>query len=323
MRTPRGYVHWGATSQDMIDTATMLDLRAAIDVLLPISTAPSLAFAALARTAPRHADGGAHLAAACAADAVRTEARRLCRGARVARATRLKRLRSEALVLQFGGAAGTLAALGDKGLECRGATRRKSSNLPLPEAPWHTHRDRLAEVGIAFAILAGTCGKIARDVSLLMQTEVGEAFEPAGARPRRLLDDAAQAQSGRGCRGACRARRSRRNLAATILAAQIQEHERSAGAWAAEWPTFPGAALVTSGALGRDRRHRRRPRSRCRAHARQSRHHARTDHGGSGVDGARRKNRQSATRTSWSRRRARRPSPKTTSRATFCCKTMP
>ncbi len=91
---------------------------------------------------------------------------------------RLRRLRREALVLQFGGAVGTLAALNDRGLDV--AERLAALlDLPLPESPWHSHRDRLAEVASAFAILTGTCGKIARDVSLLMQTDVGEAFEPA------------------------------------------------------------------------------------------------------------------------------------------------
>ena len=91
---------------------------------------------------------------------------------------RLARLRREALALQFGGAAGTLAALGDRGF---GVAERMAAllDLQLPDAPWHAHRDRLAEVAGAFAILAGTCGKIARDIALMMQTEVGEAFEPA------------------------------------------------------------------------------------------------------------------------------------------------
>ena len=97
-----------------------------------------------------------------------------------ARASGCAACAAEALVLQFGGAAGTLAALGDRGLDV--AERLAALlDLPLPDAPWHSHRDRLAEVAAAFAILAGTCGKIARDVALLMQTEVGEAFEPAAA----------------------------------------------------------------------------------------------------------------------------------------------
>jgi 3-carboxy-cis,cis-muconate cycloisomerase len=105
--------------------------------------------------------------------------------------TRLKRLRAEALALQFGGAAGTLAALGDKGLVVAEQLATELE-LPLPEAPWHTHRDRIAEAASVFAILAGCCGKIARDVSLMMQTDVLRAL---GRRPRRLIHHAAQAQS--------------------------------------------------------------------------------------------------------------------------------
>src|ERR1700716_4586423 len=92
---------------------------------------------------------------------------------------RLQRLRSETLALQFGGAAGTLAALGDKGLVVAERLAQELK-LPLPDAPWHTHRDRIAEAASVFAILAGTCGRIARDIQLMMQTDVAEAFEPAG-----------------------------------------------------------------------------------------------------------------------------------------------
>src|SRR5215469_2871211 len=91
---------------------------------------------------------------------------------------RLRRLRKEALVRQFGGAVGTLATLNDKGLDV--AERLAALlDLPLPEAPWHSHRDRLAEVASAFAILTGSCGKICHDIALLMQNEVAEAFETA------------------------------------------------------------------------------------------------------------------------------------------------
>jgi 3-carboxy-cis,cis-muconate cycloisomerase len=160
---------------------------------------------------------------------------------------RLLRLRRETLALQFGGAAGTLAALGDQGLQV--AERlAEALELPLPEAPWHTHRDRIAEAASVFAILAGSCGKIARDVQLMMQTDVGEAFEPAGegrggssTMPHKRNPVAAATALG--------AATMAPNLAATIFAAQIQDHERSAGPWHAEWPTLPALLLVTSGAL--------------------------------------------------------------------------
>jgi 3-carboxy-cis,cis-muconate cycloisomerase len=240
------YVHWGATSQDIIDTAQVLELAAVIDVLLADLDRAVKGFAALAqrhRTAPvagrtwlQHAlpiPFGLKLAGY---------------GAALARSrARLIRLKRENLVLQFGGAAGTLAALGNAGLAVaeKLATELK---LPLPDAPWHGHRDRLAEIAAALAILAGSCGKLARDVTLLMQTDVAEAFEPA-APGRGGSSTMPQKRNPVAAPIALAAATMAPNLAATILAAQVGEHERSAGAWHAEWPAFPALALVTSGAL--------------------------------------------------------------------------
>jgi 3-carboxy-cis,cis-muconate cycloisomerase len=241
-----GYVHWGATSQDIIDTALVLELRAAIDALIADLNRAIEGFTALAgrhrrtpavgRTWLQHAlpmPFGLKLAGYAAALARSRE--------------RLRRLRREALMLQFGGAVGTLAALNDKGLD---VSERLAAllDLALPEAPWHSHHDRLAEVASAFAILTGTCGKIARDVSLLMQTDVAEAFEPAApgrggssTMPHKRNPTAAAA--------ALAAATIAPNLLATIMAALVQEHERALGGWQAEWPTFPALALVTSGAV--------------------------------------------------------------------------
>jgi 3-carboxy-cis,cis-muconate cycloisomerase len=118
----------------------------------------------------------------------------------------------------------------------------------LPEAPWHSHRDRLADVASALAILAGTCGKIARDVSLLMQTEVGEAFEPAG-QGKGGSSTMPHKRNPVGASSALACAAMAPQLAATILGAMVQDHERAAGTWPAEWPTFPALLLVTSGAL--------------------------------------------------------------------------
>jgi 3-carboxy-cis,cis-muconate cycloisomerase len=241
-----GYVHWGATSQDVIDTALVLELRAAIDALSADLNKAIEGFTTLAgrhrrtpavgRTGMQHVlpmPFGLKLAGYAAALARSRE--------------RLRRLRREALMLQFGGAVGTLAALNDKGLD---VSERLAAllDLPLPEAPWHSHRDRLAEVASALAILTGTCGKIARDVSLLMQTDVAEAFEPAApgrggssTMPHKRNPTAAAA--------ALAAATIAPNLLATIMAAQVQEHEGALGGWQAEWPTFPALALVTSGAV--------------------------------------------------------------------------
>ena len=266
-------MHWGATPQDLIDSALMLELRAGIDALITdlnnaIDGFTAIAgrhrrTAAVARTSLQHAlpmPFGLKLAGYAAALARSRE--------------RLRRLRKEALVLQFGGAAGTLAALGENGLA---VTDRLAAllDLPAPDAPWHAHSDRLAEIASALAILTGTCGKIARDVALLMQTEVGEAHEPRALAHRRS-------------RSACRtsAARTRRrigiaaatiapNLLATIIAGQVQEHERGLGGWQAQWHAMPALLLVTSGALAAIAEHGARARNRCRAHAQQSRRRAR------------------------------------------------
>jgi 3-carboxy-cis,cis-muconate cycloisomerase len=240
------YVHWGATSQDVIDTATMLTLRAAIDALLGDLDRAIAGFAGLAR---QHRD------TAMVARSWLQHALPMPFGLKLAEyasalhrsRTRLHRLRSEGLALQFGGAAGTLAALGDKGLLVAEKLAQELQ-LTLPEAPWHTHRDRIAEAASVFAILTGSCGKIARDVSLMMQTDVAEAFEPSGegrggssTMPHKRNPVAAAT--------ALAAATMAPNLAATIFAAQVQDHERSAGPWHAEWPVMPMLQLVTSGAL--------------------------------------------------------------------------
>jgi 3-carboxy-cis,cis-muconate cycloisomerase len=160
---------------------------------------------------------------------------------------RLRRLRGTALVLQFGGAAGTLAALDRRGLEV--AERLAALlDLPLPDAPWHSHRDRFGETASDLAILAGTCGKIGRDVALMMQTEVGEAHEPA-APGRGGSSSMPQKRNPTASAAAIAAAHLAPHLAATILSAAVQEHERAAGAWAAEWPTFPALLLAVSGGL--------------------------------------------------------------------------
>ncbi|MEA2910828.1 MAG: 3-carboxy-cis,cis-muconate cycloisomerase [Bradyrhizobium sp.] len=240
------YVHWGATSQDVIDSAAMLTLRAAIEALLSDIDRAIAGFAKLARkqrdtpmvarTWLQHAlpmPFGLKLAEYAAA----------LHRSRV----RLLRLRNEGLALQFGGAAGTLAALGDNGLMVAEQLAQELQ-LPLPEAPWHSHRDRIAEAASVLAIVAGTCGKIARDVQLMMQTDVAEAFEPSGegrggssTMPHKRNPVAAAT--------ALAAATMAPSLAATIFAAQVQDHERSAGPWHAEWPTLPTLLLVTSGAL--------------------------------------------------------------------------
>src|ERR1700723_4034318 len=238
------YVHWGATSQDVIDTAGMLTLRAAIDALLPDLDRAIAGFAKLARQ---------HRATAMVARTWLQHALPMPFGLKLAEYAaalhrsrgRLQRTRKETLALQFGGAAGTLAALGDNGWRVAEKLAQELE-LPLPDAPWHTHRDRMAEAASVLAILAGTCGKIARDVSLMMQTDVAEAFEPSGegrggssTMPHKRNPVAAPT--------ALAAATMAPGLAATMIAAQIHDHERSAGPCHADWPAFQNLLPVTSG----------------------------------------------------------------------------
>lgn len=240
------YVHWGATSQDIIDSATMLMLAAAIEALIGDGKRAIAGFATLAR---------AHRQTPVVARTWLQHALPMPFGLKLAEYAaalhrsreRLLRLKREALALQFGGAAGTLAALGADGLNVS-MRLAEILRLPLPDAPWHTHRDRVAEIASVLAILTGTCGKIARDVSLLMQTDVGEAFEPSGAG-RGGSSTMPHKRNPVACAAALAAATMAPQLAATMLAAQVQEHERSAGPWHAEWPTLPTLLLVTSGAL--------------------------------------------------------------------------
>ena len=240
------YVNWGASSQDLIDSALMLELRAGIDVLLSDLNRAIEGFtaiagrhrrtAAVARTSLQHAlpmPFGLKLAGYAAALARSRE--------------RLRRVRKDALALQFGGAAGTLAALGENGLA---VTDRLAAllDLPAPDAPWHAHSDRIAEIASALAILTGTCGKIARDVALLMQTEVAEAQEP----PAAIGSESAALPHKRNPNTAAigvAAATLAPNLLAAIVAGQVQEHERGLGGWQAQWQAVPALLLVTSGAL--------------------------------------------------------------------------
>ncbi len=240
------YVHWGATSQDIIDTAMMLELRAGIDALCADLDRAIAAFAALAERCRNTPAAGRTLMQQ--ALPVPFGLKLAGYAAALARSrVRLKRLRREAVLLQFGGAAGTLASLGERGLDV--AERlAKELRLGLADAPWHAHRDRVAEIAAALAILAGACGKIARDVTILMQTEVGEVFEPARAgRGASSTMPHKRNPSMSALALACASLAP--NFAAAILSGMIGENERSAGSWQSEWMTIPALLLVVSGAV--------------------------------------------------------------------------
>ena len=174
------YVHWGATSQDIIDTATVLQLRDTFD-LLDTSLQSTCDAVRETRGRPsRDADDRPHLVAAGAADHARPEVRAMARRADASsRASRCAaRARAGAAVRRRGGHAREPAR---HGAARRAVARATNSASPCPTLPWHTQRDRIAEAAALFGMLIGTLGKIARDISLSMQTEVGELAEPAAA----------------------------------------------------------------------------------------------------------------------------------------------
>jgi 3-carboxy-cis,cis-muconate cycloisomerase len=160
---------------------------------------------------------------------------------------RLSATRKRALVLQFGGAAGTLASLGTRGVEV-GKALGEELGLEFPAVPWHAHRDRMAELATTLALVTGTLGKIARDVSLLMQTEVDEAAEPAG-EGRGGSSTMPQKRNPVACAVVLAAAERVPGLTSIMLTAMPQEQERGLGGWQAEWETLPEIFRLCGGAL--------------------------------------------------------------------------
>jgi len=241
-----GFVHWGATSQDAIDTGLVLQLRDALDLLQRELAQFSGALARVTET---------HQSTLLAGRTWMQQASPVTLGLKVAgwldaihrQQARIALAREEVSTLQFGGAVGTLAALGEKGPAVAAALAAELK-LELPSIPWHTHRDRFAEVATTLGLLVGTLGKIARDISLLAQTEVGEVLEPA--------------ESGRGGSSTLPHKRNPVGpavvlaaairvpaLVSVMLSAMVQEHERGLGGWHAEWETLPEIFLLAAGAL--------------------------------------------------------------------------
>jgi 3-carboxy-cis,cis-muconate cycloisomerase len=149
--------------------------------------------------------------------------------------------------LQFGGAAGSLAALGHDGLRVSQALAR-DLNLPLPDLPWHTQRDRVAEAATLFGLLAGTLGKMARDLSLMAQNEIAEVAEPPEVG-RGGSSTMPQKRNPVRCAMVLASAIRVPALVSTMLSAMVQEHERALGGWQAEWETLPELVCLTGAAL--------------------------------------------------------------------------
>jgi 3-carboxy-cis,cis-muconate cycloisomerase len=240
------YVHWGATSQDVLDTALVLQLREALALL-------EADLARLSNGLKGLAD--AHRLSVMPGRTFLQHALPTTFGLKIAgwldaigrHRARLREIRPRVLVLQFGGATGTLAALGTQGLEVAAALSA-DLGLALPDLPWHSHRDRVGEVAAVCGLLVGTLGKIARDISLQMQTEVGEAFEPAGPG-RGGSSTLPQKRNPVGAMVVSAAATRVPGLVSIMLSAMVQEHERGVGGWHAEWDTLPEILMLAAGAL--------------------------------------------------------------------------
>jgi 3-carboxy-cis,cis-muconate cycloisomerase len=228
-----GFVHWGATSQDVADTALVLLLKRAQRILEGDLRRLENALLRLAETHASTVMLGRTLLQAAPPTTFGLKAAGWLGAVRRGRA-RLATRFGEGLMVQFGGATGTLASLAGDGIAV-GRELAKELGLGFPDAPWHTHRDRLAALICACGILTGSLGKMARDISLLMQSEVGEAFEPSEAG-RGGSSTMPHKRNPSGCVAALAAANRVPGLVASFLFAMVQEHERAAGSWQAEWP---------------------------------------------------------------------------------------
>jgi 3-carboxy-cis,cis-muconate cycloisomerase len=234
-----GHVHWGVTSQDVIDTALVLTLRASVAEALASLDRAIVGAAHLARR---------HVATPMAGRTWLQQATPTTFGAKaavwldgLARARAgLAAALDEASVVQCGGASGTLSSLGAAGPAVAAALASRL-DLRVPDIPWHTERGRLVAVACALGITCGALGKVGRDLALLAQTEIGEVSEPvapgrggSSSMPHKRNPVAAAIAVASAIQAP--------GLVATMLAAMPQEHERGLGGWQAEWDTLP--ALV-------------------------------------------------------------------------------
>jgi 3-carboxy-cis,cis-muconate cycloisomerase len=242
----RGFVHWGATSQDLVDTAMILQIKDAIEFLLEDLRAIAEACANL---------GERHRHSVMPGRTLLQHALPITFGLKAAHwlelttrgIARLHETQRRELVVQFGGSVGTLAALGDRGPEVTSALAQELK-LPPSDVPWHTDRDRVGAIAATAGIVAGSMAKIANDIVLLAQTELAEVSEArspgkgeSSAMPhKRNPVDAVTALA---------AARLALGAVPVVLSAMTHEHERAAGGWQAEWVAVPAVYLFTAGAV--------------------------------------------------------------------------
>jgi len=244
------YCHWGATTQDITDTATVMQIREGLGLVDADLGAISDALAALAR---RYRDtpiiGRSNLQQAIPVTFGYKMATILAAVER--HRERLAQLRPRVLVGEFGGACGTLASIERGAMETQ-AGLMAELGLGQPLIAWHTVRDCIAEVGCFLGLLGGTLGKLSMDVKLMMQTEVGEVYEPF-AHGRGSSSTMPQKRNPISSCYIHAAISVVRQHAAALLDAMVADHERSTGPWEIEWIVLPEAFCLMAGALKQSR----------------------------------------------------------------------
>src|SRR5690242_4431870 len=244
------WCHWGATTQDITDSATIMQIREGLAIIEKDINDISDALAALAK---KHRDtvmaGRSNLQQAvpitfgykCATYLAAFERHK----------QRLQQLKERTFVFEFGGAAGTLSSLGKDGLRTQ-VELAKELNLAQPEIAWHTVHDRIAEVGCFLGLVTGICNKIAYDVKLMMQTEVEEVFEPFHAG-RGSSSTMPQKRNPISCVYITAQTSVVRQHVAALLDAMVEDHERATGPWEIEWIVLPEIFTLSAGALAQTR----------------------------------------------------------------------
>src|SRR3954462_4303818 len=240
------YVHWGATTQDIMDTAVVLQLRAGLEIVEQDIAALRTILADLSK---RYRDtpmaGRTHLQQALPVTFGYKTAIWLAMFDR--HAERISELKPRVLVGQFAGAAGTLASLGDKGFEVQEALCAEL-RLGVPASTWHVARDGFAEVVNFLALVAGSLGKIALDIMIMASTEFAELYEPfvKGRGARSTMPQKRNPISSELMLACSKAVRQHAGL---MLDAMVQDLERATGPWHAEWMAIPESFVLTAGAL--------------------------------------------------------------------------
>ncbi|NIE98295.1 3-carboxy-cis,cis-muconate cycloisomerase [Acinetobacter sp. Tr-809] len=242
------YVHWGATSQDIIDTATILQCR---DALTLIEQQVQQAYRISLKQAQQYRDqvmiGRTWLQQALPI----TLGHKFARWAAALKRDldRLQAMKTRVLTAQLGGAVGSLASLQDQGAAVVEAFAAQLK-LTAPECTWHGERDRMVELASTLALIVGNVGKMAKDWSLLMQTEIAEVFEPA-AKGRGGSSTMPHKRNPVAAASILAAANRVPALMASVYQSMVQEHERALGAWHAEWLAIPEIFQLCAGALER------------------------------------------------------------------------